>query len=266
MIKNILLPTDFSESSDKAFQWACYIAKITSSTIHLFHRIETPNAFEKKEVELRLTNLAEKAERTGVPASISHASGRLIEEIEQLLSLGSFDLIIMGAHGRSGHQTSMLGSNTVKAVRKLHSNLLIVKHSTQDPPVKRMMFTSALNVTDRQSFRWFLKWTKVFNIEELHVMSVNTGSYFTQPTVVMEEALMAFSKIAKKEADLHIKTHFYRNASVLSGIQTFSKEESVDLIAIPNHEKHPLKRIFLGSTVETLVQVSPCPVLCINVS
>jgi nucleotide-binding universal stress UspA family protein len=264
MITQILVPTDFSESSEKAFEWACYFAGVTSASVHLFHRIETPNAFEKKEVEDQLSALSVKGEHLGISITSSHASGRLIEDIAELIHHGSFDLVIMGAHGKSGYQASMLGSNTVKAVRKLHANLLIVKKESTPVPVRRIMFTSALNETDRPSFRWLLKLSQLFEVEKLHVMSVNTGSYFSQPTIVMEEALKGFSKIAQKEAGIRVKAHFYKNASVLSGIQEFSREEEVDFIAIPNHEKHPLKRIFLGSTVETLVQISSCPVLCIN--
>lgn len=264
MITHILVPTDFSESSEKAFDWACFIAKLTSASVHLFHRIETPNAFEKKEVEDQLSLLSAKGEQRGVTVTFSHASGRLIEDIAEIIHHGSYDLVIMGAHGKSGYQASMLGSNTVKAVRKLRANLLIVKKDSSPNPIRRMMFTSALNESDRPSFRWLLKLSQLFEIEKLHVMSVNTGSYFSQPTIVMEEALKGFSQIALNETGIEIITHFYKNASVLTGIEEFSKEEEVDFIAVPNHEKHPLKRIFLGSTVETLVQISSCPVLCIN--
>ena len=81
----------------------------------------------------------------------------------------------------------------------------------------------------------------------------------------MEAALSEFVKLARDmDPGMQVRSHFYKNSSVLDGIVTFGREEHVDLIAMPNHERHALKRIFFGSTVEALVQVSHAPVLCIN--
>ncbi|MBN2732920.1 MAG: universal stress protein, partial [Balneolaceae bacterium] len=41
----ILLPTDFTEDAEKAFQYALEICKKTGADLHLFHAIEEPYDF-----------------------------------------------------------------------------------------------------------------------------------------------------------------------------------------------------------------------------
>lgn len=280
MIKKILVLTDFSESSRLAFEWACLFAGKLDAAIHVYHRIEPPEHWEKdldgghhkamqayvSMVEKKLEELKTAESAQAIEVTASYSSGHFIEQVEELMTRTDTDLIVMGARGTDLNSDKPMGFHTAKAVRRLRANMLIVPETAQPKDIIReVLFTSGLNESDRPAFKWLVKLMPVFGMEEMHIMSVNTGNYFSQPTILMEEALGEFAALGENLASgIDVRTHFYKNNSVLAGILAFGKEEDVDLIAIPNHEKHPLKRIFLGSTVETLVQVSDAPVLCID--
>ena len=264
----------------RALEWAVVFARKLSAPLHIFHRIESPGYLEKdvkrlsesqmaeyvREVGEKLKAIAELELLAGLEVSTSLSGGDFIGQIEQLQSLNSFDFIVMGARGQHMEADKPMGSHAVKAVRKLGAHILIVPEAAQpEEKIREVLFASALNESDRPALKWFIRLMALFGTEEMHVMSVNTGSYFTQPTFLMEEALEEFARLARSlETGVRVETHFYKDNSVLDGIMAFGKEERVNLIAVPNHEKHPLKRIFLGSTVEALVQVSDAPVLCID--
>ena len=77
----------------------------------------------------------------------------------------------------------------------------------------------------------------------------------------MREAIKDF---AESIEGLTVKTHFGKAASVESGIRHYSEEENIDLIAISNKEKSPLKRMLVGSNVEMLINHSQVPVLTMD--
>ena len=60
------------------------------------------------------------------------------------------------------------------------------------------------------------------------------------------------------------KAHVFRALSIDDGIRSFSEKIGADLIVISNHERHPLKRMLIGSNVEALVNHSSLPVLTID--
>jgi nucleotide-binding universal stress UspA family protein len=58
--------------------------------------------------------------------------------------------------------------------------------------------------------------------------------------------------------------HVVEAISVDEGIRSFAQKCGADLIAISNRERHPVKRMLIGSNVELLVNHSEAPVLTID--
>lgn len=276
MINHILVPVDFSLTSQRAVDWAFFIAKRTDATIHIYHMLERSPGWYKDQgtkdkklisdeeylsfLDKEFKKFDERAEQSGLHLTTSYSSGKLIAELDRLVHEQPFDLVVMGAHGMD-YYNGFMGSNTVKVVRKLHDNILIVKANHIPGEFDCMMYATGLDESDRKGYRFLVKFGQLFGANESHIVSVNTQSYFSQPTIVMKEALHEFAELSP---EVSTKTHFYKNSSVLAGIQEFSSEHKVDLVGLSNHETHPLKRIFFVSTVESLVQLSDCPVLCIE--
>ena len=75
------------------------------------------------------------------------------------------------------------------------------------------------------------------------------------------EAMKEFQKLA---APLHAEIHLYRDFTIDNGIRFFASEIGADLIVISNHHRHPLKRIFIGSNVEAVVNHAELPVLSMD--
>jgi len=132
--KTILFATDFSESSDYAFQYAYSLAKKFNARLLLVHVINEPVdlrgfyvphiSFEKleEEIEEGAQKMMEKFCRTHIRDYDNYESiivpGIPYDEIIKKATDNSADLIVLGTHGRTGLDHVLFGSTAEKVVRK----------------------------------------------------------------------------------------------------------------------------------------------------
>ena len=147
-IRHILVPTDFSEGSVRAFETALDMARDSGARLTLFHVHHLPvNVFPdvilplspdlmhdiEHSVERVLDKWRADAVAAGVDADARTAVGNTAEEICTAADAVGADLIVIGTHGRSGLSHALLGSVAEKVVRKAPCPVLTVRphmHST----------------------------------------------------------------------------------------------------------------------------------------
>jgi nucleotide-binding universal stress UspA family protein len=147
-IRHILVPTDFSEGSERAFETALDMARDSGATVTLFHVHHVPAAVFpdvimpiapdlmrnlEHSVELVLEKWCERARAAGVTADVRTAIGATHTEICAAADAVGADLIVIGTHGRGGLSHALLGSVAEKVVRKAPCPVLTVRphmHST----------------------------------------------------------------------------------------------------------------------------------------
>lgn len=273
----ILVPTDFSIYADYAFNAALLFAEKLNAEIHLYNSADIPDDWEdlkafiryldtdNKKVALKVRNqlkkLKWKAEAKGLVCKYHYTGGKFLKNITEITDKIDFDLIIMGSHGVSGKEEWFIGSNTQKVLRKLHKNVLVVKQELTALDFSKVLFVTGLDQEDKEAFRRFLAFIEPFQPKEIHIMTVDTAGFFTQPSIVVKSALNDFKAIAEGQ---NVKTHFYADFTIDAGIRHFTEEFSIDLVAISNHVRHPLKRIFVGSNVEMIANHLDAPLLVID--
>jgi universal stress protein A len=141
-LKQILVPVDFSECTEKALLYAVPFARQFNATLTLLHVVEPPYlpASEmgvvveveskddaRKELETLRGRLAGK-----VPCQTMVRKGSAqIEIIDAAKELGC-DLIILGSHGRTGVERLLMGSTVEKVVRRAGCPILIVRPHEHD--------------------------------------------------------------------------------------------------------------------------------------
>ena len=276
-MKNILIPTDFSACAGYAIDLGFAFAEFFDATLHLFACIDLPddwselsdeeknNLPDKKQlienVNILLSEWRDRADREGIKMQTIISGGNFLTELQKQVSGNKSDFVIMGSHGVSGKQEYFIGSNTQKAIRKLHVPVFVVKNPLKEYAFKNVVFASNFDANEKEPFQNFLKFIKWFTPETIHLLSINTSGWFGQPSLLMKEAMKDFKELCE---GYNCKTHFYRDLSVDVGIRHFAEEVSADLIAVSNQNRSPLKRIFAGSNVEALVNHCEAPVLSLD--
>ncbi len=144
--KSILVPSDFSEYSDRALQKAIDLARQFKSKIYLLHVIDeglqqcvadyclTEEVMRRMEMEdktatqKRLEQQAGKIpDAAGLDISYDIRKGYPAEEILKDQQERNPDLIVIAAHGRTGLLRNLLGSTSDKVLKRATCPVLLVR-------------------------------------------------------------------------------------------------------------------------------------------
>lgn len=144
-VKNILMPTDFSDQSQAAVSWAVDLAHRYRAKLHIIHVFDE-NAFDpaffspseeraheyfmkvREGFEAEVDKFLEDYDTSGIGIVTVLANGNAFVEIVRYARDNEIDLIVMGTHGRSGLSTILLGNVAEKVVHKALCPVLTVHH------------------------------------------------------------------------------------------------------------------------------------------
>ena len=159
-LKNILLLTDFSEPSELAVPFAVAIAREYESKVHAMHVLTPiPLAYATPEsAAAAIEGLEEgaEAEMQRVDAQlvgVAHETMLVRAEsvwspVEQVLSEGETDLVILGTHGRTGAIKLLLGSVAEEIFRRAGVPVLTIGPSVSKRLHNGGQFRRVLFATD----------------------------------------------------------------------------------------------------------------------
>ena len=276
-MKNILVPTDFSDCAMHAMDMGLALAEFFGATVHFFTCLENTNGETSLECKLTEGSQAKKeylkhvnvllqkwrteAAFRNVQVKTVCSPGKLIFSIQNYVAANDIDFVVVGSHGSSGIDKFLLGSNTQKIVRTLHVPVFVIKKPLKQYEFKSIVYASNFKKEEKESFILFLEFIKKFQPEKIHLVGVSTVGWSSLSTIEMEDSMNEFKAMCNFSA---CQRHIYSDLFIESGIRHFSEKMDADLVVISNHNRHPEKRIFAGSTVEALVQNSDLPVLSID--
>lgn len=148
-IKNILVPSDFSEPCEAALRYGVALADAFSSSLHVLHVLEEPvvtamapeayamslpgllDELERRSRE-RLDGLLTEEQRTKFRAKLVSERGSPFVEIVRYAREKDIDLLVMGTHGRGAIAHMLMGSVAERVVRKAPCPVLTVRPSQHE--------------------------------------------------------------------------------------------------------------------------------------
>lgn len=160
-IKNVLVPTDLSEGSAEALEYARTLCRTFGARLHLLHVLETtglvnvisangyaamiPDLFDDLVAEQRHKVDAlisrEDLQRFRVKTTVRPA-GSPAREIVSYAEAENIDLIVIGTHGRTGLAHVLLGSVAEAVVRQAACPVVTVRQRALTPMRAPDMATS----------------------------------------------------------------------------------------------------------------------------
>ena len=143
-LKNILIPHDFSETSEAAMQYAVELARTFGATLHVVHvsekaRFEMATEFPlgldlslEDAIRERLLKIMATREHRELNPSFQVLSGAPWVEIVRYARDRAIDLIVMGTHGRGVIAHAVMGSVAERVVRHAPCPVLTVRHPERE--------------------------------------------------------------------------------------------------------------------------------------
>lgn len=289
-IKKIVVPVDFSEFSDKAVEYAIFLAEKFCADVTLMHAVvlfredfdeeEQLQTYQKlvqrqeKEKSSKLASRCEKIRRKGL--TIKSAVVRGFSESEAILDYihdQKFDLVVMGTHGRTGWKKLILGSVTETVVRKSEIPVLTLHREYDKTRIKRILVPVDFTEQSRDTIDAGKELARHFKarLDFLHVVETKDHPEFY--TISFEPIL---------DANPELKDHIVKNMEKLSGaggrkvvyavregkvykeITEYVKDNDIDLIVMGTNTVHELDEILMGSNSERVLRITPCPVITLT--
>jgi nucleotide-binding universal stress UspA family protein len=140
-IKRILVPIDFSETSNRALDDAIDLARALGASVSVVHVYQVPayafldaTVVAPAELAAQLSDAAQKGldaavasrKERGVELRGILAEGIAWEEVNRLCKELPADLVVVGSHGRRGLPRALLGSVAEKIVRTCLAPVLVI--------------------------------------------------------------------------------------------------------------------------------------------
>ncbi|WP_339869714.1 universal stress protein [uncultured Algoriphagus sp.] len=276
-MKNILVPTDFSDAANRAADIAISIAEESGAQVHFLHLKITPIPWVKldKEKEKRfpeilkeighakdaLNKLVKKAKDKGVKAErfVVFDVGR--EEILKHIPFHHHDFVVMGSHGASGAKELFVGSNAQKVLRDSTVPVLIIKEKSIWP-IKNIVFASNFEEDVKTPFNTVVKFADL-NESNIHLLYVNVPFSFEETDRSMEK-MNAFHESCLRGGTC--TSNIYNSLNEERGILKFAETVEADLIALTTHGKTGFLSFVSKSITESLANHSEIPILSINLN
>ncbi len=140
-IQKILVPTDGSDYSIHAAEYAISVAKVHDAQIMVVYVLDEvvidrfTKITEREDIERELKIDGQRyinyilalAEKEGVKATSLIAKGRPFEQVVHLANGLNMDLIVMGTYGRSGSERILIGSVAERVIEYVNCPVLVVK-------------------------------------------------------------------------------------------------------------------------------------------
>jgi nucleotide-binding universal stress UspA family protein len=279
-VKNILVPTDFSEESEAALKVALELSeRMKEPEVILLNVVDPPEGYDftaqgvstnyslediftLKLIEKMRNDLEEVADQYGEDAPIytELALGDTIQKINDKVLQDEADLVVMGTKGARGIQGALAGSNAERVVRSAHCPVLTVKTDNPYVPCKNLLFASRFDEPLDHVVPHIKAFQQLFDAR-LHLLYVNTPRHFETTTASMTRIREFADAHQFQNYDIHIFNHREEEDGILS----FAEEENMDIVSVATHSRTGFSHLLNGSIAEGLANHSNKPVLTFSI-
>lgn len=279
----ILVPFDFSEEAENAFNFAQQLAAKSMGKLKLVHIIEVPTSqsfstmgemnlnsaqlnqvymielVEKRKKQLK--EIEDDQQNKPYDFKTRLAFGNPYAGISKEISEIKADLVIMGSKGSSGLEELLIGSNTEKVVRHAKCPVITVKRAINADEIKKIVFASDFGEESKTVIQHIKPLQELLGAE-LSLVKINTPNFFES------------SKNSRQKIESFIVKHglsnthgvIYNSNSEEEGIIEYAEEVEADMIAMATHGRTGFMHLLSGSIAEDVVNHAKRPVWTMKIT
>ncbi|GAA4810255.1 universal stress protein [Litoribaculum gwangyangense] len=279
-MKNILLPTDFSENSWNAIKYAIQFFEKEACNFYLLHVNRLSNnimdgspyvaseevleAVYTKPSKQKLRKVLKRIANNFLPNK-NHRFYSLtdydffIESVRKHVLEKNIDIIVMGTKGASGLKKIIVGSNTGDVITKVKCTTLAVPEKAEFTKLKEIAFPTDFSLS--------------YDIQILQPLS---------DMLEKHEAALRILHVSKKKANLNIEQkrnsellddyfnnvihsfHYLTNAKIEDAIQCFAEIRNTDMMCMVAKNLNYFQQILFHSKVEEISYHTETPFLVLH--
>ncbi len=268
---NILIPTDLSDLSKIAVQYAIKIANKLEGTLTLLHvvsiiqptrasmRLQLKSleddlvATAKEDLEIFVKDVSKQL-KTSEPLKVKVVKGTtfndtVLREAKKLRT----GLIVMGTRGASGLKKYVLGSNTASVIEVSHVPVLAVPELGEFKSFKNILYATDLRHTHRE-LKTLIPYLEKFGAT-VHLLHVTPS---LKEVSALEKKIDA---IVTKAGITNVTCKVIVNKNIEEAIDYYVAESKVDLLTMFTHDVNFYEKLFNRSVTRKMAFHSKIPLL-----
>jgi nucleotide-binding universal stress UspA family protein len=266
-MKTIYCPTDFSDLSRFALDYALRLAEVLDAKVHVVHAYQLPYTSNvmtnslmntlKDSTTRELQEFLKPLQNSSVPVDGHCEWNSVTGALRHLTAENADTMVVMGSHGASGWSELLLGSNAVAVMHTIKVPILIVPKEAVWPH-RGMRWLYATDLQDERNPE-ALAWLRGFvsdlqaDLDLAHIQQ--PGDDNSHANMFLDYAYSAFPES---------KTHLIVEERVETGIyEAVRRSESEGLVLIERRH-HWLKEAFHNRMTQAVAHHNAYPVLILK--
>mgnify|MGYP000935915872 CR=1 FL=1 len=262
-MRNILLPTDYSEYANNAFFYALNLANKFGVKLYVLYSYLPPilssgHAGQPEmltsvyqEIEASKHDYAQRknqqllAEATQQQLDTSHVHflfepGTVLSTVKKIIAEYEISLVVMGVHG-AGASNQFMGSNTSSVIRNVPLPILAIPRHATYASIKKIGFTTLFKEKDLDALQQIMDIGAMVGAC-VHCIHVKDDS------VSPADVLLHSEKWSKHFKDKNMSFEFLeKENSVEQTVNTYIIEKELDVLAIVRRNRNFFERLMSSS-------------------
>ncbi|MBD1259692.1 universal stress protein [Maribacter polysiphoniae] len=278
-MKNVLLPTDFSENAWNATKYAIELFKEEECVFHLLNTY-TPAIVSSRFMGTSMGHVQESNVRDNSEKGLKDLLGKikknfnypkhsfktissfslLVDEIKDIVERVGIDMIITGTKGASGLDEVFMGSNTVRIIKSVKNCpvLAIPQHFEYASP------TEIAFATDFNRFYSLSELQPIIDLAKTFKASLRIVHVQYEIKALTEIQMFNLNMLRKylNEVEHYVHTVSELN-SVSKTLEVFAKELDIHLLAMLNYQHSYMEKMTREAVVKRMAFHTQIPLLVI---
>lgn len=272
-MQNILVPTDFSDTSKKAYAFAQQLAERIDGKIKLVHItypvVDANNDYggtfpeftkiAEKKLELFAEGLASEGDiATAIETEV--ALGYAATDLVLYSEKDDVDLIVMGTTGVGGFLRKAFGSVSTHVAKNAYCPVIFVPDSAKFEDLNNIMFASDNKAIDEVMIRGLAKLFENFRpyIHSVHVDVEDDAEFEVFHFAVDFIENGDHSKQAYRKIELE-------DASVKHGLKKYIEKHDIDMLVMMTRHRSFLENMFHRSITKQMLLDTDIPIMVLHV-
>jgi nucleotide-binding universal stress UspA family protein len=276
-MKKILVPLDFSPTSENAFVYALEMAKTFKAELILLHTFDLPiidsqampmnyatlydtiqmtNFDHFREEMPKLRALAETHKATHIATRHIMMDGDLVYNIKKVIKQENIDFVVMGTNGASGWFDSFIGTNTANVISDVSVPVLSVPASAKFEKIDTIAFTTRFRQKDIEALIKVLMLAKKMHAKVKCLYVKTPKSDVNTDTVLRWQSHF--------EDEEHLQFFVIPSDDVNATIEDFLVDQDIDVLAMLTYKRNFFVELFTTTTTQKLAQSLHTPILALH--
>ncbi|WP_158839910.1 universal stress protein [Polaribacter sp. L3A8] len=278
-MKNILLPTDFSDNSWNAIEYALNFYKDSKCNFYLLHINRLSNVAtegycygqtQELLVDINVENAKKKLKivQQKIAQNFNNSKHKFytltdtnffIESIRQHIEEKKVDVIVMGTKGASGFAGFITGSNTGDVITKVKCTTLVVPENAKFGKIEEIAFPTDFSLsTDLQLLQ------PIIDILEEKKASLRVLNISKKVTVLNTDQQKSKELVEDYFYNYSHSFHFLTNKKVEDAVQCFVNSRNIDMIVMVAKNLNYFQQILFHTKVAEISYHTDVPFLVLH--